>query len=120
MEDILAQTIKKMTADSPCDCNSGKTWKQCCGKYLDNPDVYSATVRTAPGTPVRWFLADLVKEDIHRDGEGRPLVFTDRAQAFALGQRIGSTFLVVGMSEEKWALFQNDFPTAFEVSDAVA
>ena len=119
MEDTLENKIVKMTANSPCDCKSGKTWKQCCGQHLENPEGYTANVRVAPGTAVRWFLGNMAQNDIHRDELGRPVVFTSRAQAIGLAEKIG-TVQILGMSESKWALFQKDFPNHVVISDAVA
>jgi hypothetical protein len=67
-------------------------------------------VRITKEEPVRFFLADLPTNEAYAGADGNVLVFADRAQALDLNEKLGHKYHVIGMAEEKWALFQRDIP----------
>jgi hypothetical protein len=116
----MEQMVRKMKADDKCICDSGKTWKQCCGQLMDDPEVYSGHIQLSEEKPIRFFLGDLRNNTMHTDDEGRPIVFTSRGPALALNQRLGHKYQILGMGDSKWALFQADFPNLLLILDAAA
>jgi len=112
--------IKRMTATDPCICKSGLAWKKCCGRYLDNTNGVAGTYSVTGKEPVRFFLADLPTNEAYTDHDGTVLIFTNRAQALGLNERLRHKYQIIGMAEEKWAQFQKDVPNHLVISDAVA
>lgn len=120
LEALLESKIKMMKATDPCVCGSGKGWKSCCGVYLAKSETVIGRIDITGKTPVRFFLADVATQQAHGDEAGNVLVFTNRAQALGLNERLKNAFQIVGMGQDKWELFQRDIPNHVVVTDAVA
>ncbi len=120
MEGRVAPKIKEMKATDLCVCGSGRTWKQCCGMYLEKPNCLVGMVKISEGTTVRFFLANLATDEAYEDEEGSVLVFTNQAQAISLNARLGHKYQIVGMTQTTWERFQREVPEFTVVTDAVA
>jgi hypothetical protein len=110
--------IQRMTATTSCVCGSGDEWKRCCGKYLKNPNGALAAFSITGKPTIRFFLADLPTNQVHEE-DGVILVFTNRAQALQVNERLQHKYQICGMSAERWAMFQKAIPNHVVISDAV-
>jgi hypothetical protein len=109
-----------MQKEDPCICGSKKVWKSCCGQQLQKKETHAFFVSITGQASTHYFLGNMFMDGVFTDGEGSVLVFTNRAQALACNERLAGKYVVIGMSEEKWRLFQRDFPKHLVISDAVA
>ena len=114
----MTPKINNTTATSPCPCKSGKEFKQCCGKYMQDPNCRIALHSLTGETPVRFILAVVSTGETHADEAGSIMVFTDRAQALGLNQQLHYKYSLIGMSERSWKLFQAEVPD-FQVISAI-
>lgn len=112
--------VKEMKAGDPCVCGSTKSWKSCCGQQLVDKETFAGFVSLTGKQSVRFFLGNMLTDDTFTDDADNVLVFTNRAQALACNERMNGQYQVIGMSEEKWILFQKDIPKHLVISDAVA
>lgn len=112
--------IKTMKAEDPCICGSGRGWKKCCGAYLAKSECEVVRIDVTGTGPVRFFLGDVRTSEGYTGDGGDVLVFTSRAQALSLNERLHHRFQIVGMGQENWERFQREVPNHVVVADAVA
>lgn len=92
--------------EDPCFCRSGRKLKDCCAALSRAP--FHAFVRVTNVKTHHFFVVEHATGEMLRDAEGAILVWTDRSVAMAMGETLwpNRTVGVVGMGDEKWALFQ--------------
>ena len=104
--------VSKVRRNDPCPCKSGKKFKNCCGQGVKGDRFMSDVISITGSTTHHYFIASEDFEPV-RDFDGKILVFTDRGKATAWGHshtplQCPEPFAVVGMGDEKWAMFQRD------------
>lgn len=93
--------------EDPCPCASGNTWGACCGVLSTAPIHAFARVTNNPTH--HFFAVDATSGAPLCDGSGAVYVWTNRALAMQIGEarrRGRNAVAVIGMGDEKWALFQ--------------
>lgn len=117
----MNEKIKPMGKQDPCICGSKKAWGQCCGQQLNDKEVFTVHVPLTGEQAIRFFLASLSTGDMYKDDAGDVVVFTNRAQALSLNEKVmDQGFMLVGMGESKWKLFQAEISNHVVITDAVA
>lgn len=102
--------VHRIRRNDPCPCNSGKKFKSCCGRGVKNDRFMSDVVPISGNVTHHYFIVDEDFEPV-RDFDGKIFVFTSRPFAMAWGHAntplpCPESFGVVGMGDEKWAMFQ--------------
>lgn len=106
----MSSKMHRIGRNSPCLCGSGKKFKNCCGQSSGGEGYVSDVLKHTQAPTHHFFVSNTDLSVIARNAEGKALVWTNRNKALAWGhahpEQCFSPFAVVGMGDEKWAMFQ--------------